>query len=189
MAKSRRKAREAALQTLYEIEVGGKAQEANALSNTLEVSGLSEELAEYATRLTEGILSHKTELDEKISAAVQGYDYDRLAAVDRNILRVAAYELYYEPDVPPKVTINEAIEIAKKYSTAESGRFVNGVLGNVVRQSPKAQWDPSSAPAGDEPESVVRDTPVEPEVETLEAGSEEAQRLAKVGGWKLRNED
>ena len=187
MARSRRKAREAALQTLYEIEVG-KAQAPNALSNTLEAAGLAEDLASYAQRLMEGVRQHQSDLDRRIAYLVEGYDYNRLAAVDRNVMRMAAYELFYEPAIPPAVTINEAVDIAKKYSTAESGRFVNGVLGKLLQTSPKANWDPKMAPVEEEPEEIVREVPDEPVVETLEAGSDEAKRLAKVGGWKLKSE-
>lgn len=187
MARSRRRSREAALQTLYEIEVG-KAGQDQALEHTLEASELPEDLAAYAQRILEGVRSHQAEIDQIVGAAVQGYDYNRLAAVDRNVLRIAAYELHFEPAVPPAVSINEAIEIAKKYSTAESGKFVNGVLGRIVRESPKANWDPSQAPPETEPEDLVRESEPEPELETLVAGSEEAERLAKVGGWKIRKE-
>ena len=186
MARSRRKAREAALQTLYEIEVG-KASPETSMANTLEAAALDQELSDYAVRLTAGVREHEADLDKQISSLIHGYDYTRLAAIDRNLLRIAGYELFFEPSVPPKVIINEAIEIAKKYSTAESGKFVNGVLGKLVQASPKANWDPASAPAVDEVEEIVRDS-VEGEVETLEADSEEAARLAKVGGWKLRSE-
>lgn len=187
MAKSRRKAREAALQTLYEIEVG-KASPETSMANTLEAAALDPELSDYAVRLAAGVREHEKELDEKISPLIHGYDYMRLAAIDRNLLRIAGYELFFEPAVPPKVTINEAIEIAKKYSTAESGKFVNGVLGKLVQASPKANWDPATAPVVEEPEGIVRETP-QGEVETLEADSEEAARLAKVGGWKLRTDE
>jgi len=187
MAKSRRKAREAALQTLYEIEVG-KASPETSMANTLEAAALDPELADYAVRIASGVRENESDLDKHISALVQGYDYSRLAAIDRNILRIAGYELFYEAAVPPKVAINEAIEIAKKYSTAESGKFVNGVLGRLVQISPKANWDPSQVPVVED-EEIVREQPVAGEVETIEAGSKEAEELAKVGGWKLRAED
>jgi transcription antitermination protein NusB len=186
MARSRRKAREAALQTLYEIEVG-KASPETSMANTLEAAALEPELSDYAVRLTAGVREHEAELDAQISSLIHGYDYTRLAAIDRNLLRIAGYELFFEPSIPPKVTINEAIEIAKKYSTAESGKFVNGVLGKLVQASPKAEWDPSSTPVVEEVEEIIRETPTG-EVETIEAGSKEAEELAKVGGWKLRSE-
>src|SRR5579885_3661168 len=169
MARSRRKAREAALQTLYEIEVG-KASPETSMANTLEAAALDPELSDYAVRLTAGVREHERELDEKISSLVVGYDYNRLAAIDRNLLRIAGYELFFEPAVPPKVTINEAIEIAKKYSTAESGKFVNGVLGKLVQTSPKANWDPSAV-AQIEDEEFVPASPPETVVETIDANS------------------
>jgi len=186
MAKSRRKAREAALQTLYEIEVG-KASPETSMANTLEAAAMDPEIADYAVRLAAGVREHEAELDQQISSLIHGYDYTRLAAIDRNLLRIAGYELFFEPAIPPKVTINEAIEIAKKYSTAESGKFVNGVLGKLVQASPKANWDPTAVPVVED-EEIVRESGSATEVETLEAGSKEAEDLAKVGGWKLRSE-
>jgi transcription antitermination protein NusB len=187
MARSRRKAREAALQTLYEIEVG-KTHPVNALQNTMDAGDLEPELAAYARRIVEGVRSHERELDSEIAPLVQGYEYDRLATVDRNVLRIAAYELYHEPGIPPAVSINEAIEVAKKFSTAESGRFVNGVLGKLVQQSPKATWDPASAPP-EHAEELIRGEEPEVEEAVVEAGSEEAERLSRIGGWKLRESD
>lgn len=187
MARSRRKAREAALQTLYEIEVG-KASPETSMANTLEAAALDPELSDYAVRLTAGVREHEIELDQSISSLVEGYDYSRLAAIDRNLLRIAGYELFYEPSLPPKVTINEAIEIAKKYSTAESGRFVNGVLGRLVLMSPKSDWNPDAA-AQVEDEEFVPAAPPETEIETINADSEEgAIELARVGKWKLKSD-
>ena len=88
------------------------------------------------------------------------------------------------------MTINEAVDIAKKYSTAERGKFVNGVLGKVVNDSPKANWDPKSAPV-----EAVEEPPAEPEPEMeieerfIEEGSDEEKSLARIAGWKLRTED
>lgn len=82
----------------------------------------------YAEELIRGVLEHREELDEHLRRLIKNWDLRRLAAVDRNVLRMAVYEMLYRPDIPPVVTINEAIEIAKKYSTEQSGRFVNGVL-------------------------------------------------------------
>ena len=87
------------------------------------------------------------------------YTVDRLTAVDRNVLRVATWELFHLAYIPPVVTINEAIEIAKKYATAESGRFVNGVLGTMLKRSPKRDYDPKTAlrdPEFDEPGGRVQ---------------------------------
>ena len=85
----------------------------------------------FATNLLNGIVSKQVTIDEKISRYTANYELRRISAVDRNILRMAVYEMLYADDVPPIVAINEAIDIAKKYGTEESGKFVNGVLDRV----------------------------------------------------------
>ena len=89
----------------------------------------------FARELANGVWKSRVALDRMISAAIQDYDYNRLALIDKNLMRIAVYELENIPYSPPRVTINEAIEIAKRYSTTESGKFVNGVLGNVLKKS------------------------------------------------------
>ena len=88
---------------------------------------------DFARELVLGAATHRGHIDEVIESYARGWTLERMANVDRNILRLAMFELLYLPDIPPSVTVNEAVELAKKYSTAESGRFVNGILGNVVR--------------------------------------------------------
>ena len=85
----------------------------------------------FATNLLNGIVANQVTVDEKISKYTANYELRRISAVDRNILRMAVYEMLYADDVPPIVAINEAIDIAKKYGTEESGKFVNGVLDRV----------------------------------------------------------
>lgn len=85
----------------------------------------------FAEPLIRGTLEHRPELDELIQSCVKNWELQRIAAVDRNILRLAVYEMKYRQDIPPVVSINEAIEIAKRFSTDESGRFVNGILDRV----------------------------------------------------------
>ncbi len=85
----------------------------------------------FATNLLNGVISHQVTIDEKISRYTANYELKRISAVDRNILRMAIYEMLYANDVPPIVAINEAIDIAKKFGTEESGKFVNGVLDRV----------------------------------------------------------
>ena len=85
----------------------------------------------FAEDLGTGVLEHQDAVDTKIKAYCQNWDFHRIAVVDRNILRIAIYELLFREDIPPVVSINEAIELAKKYSTEDSGRFVNGVLDRV----------------------------------------------------------
>ena len=181
--KSRRAAREAALRALYQVEVGKASPEAS-VENIEAFGELPDDLRDFAREVVEGVFSNLPQLDRAIGEKLRDYGLDRIAAVDRNLLRIACYELLHCPEIPPKVTLNEAIELAKKYSTAESGKFVNGVLAAILAESPKALWNPSA----DEPHE---DSPLEPEpaVEEVEADSPEAQELAKVGKWTIRSEE
>ncbi len=185
--KSRRKAREAALQGLYRVEIGGEPLE-DALRDACEALELSPELRSFAQTLGQGVQTHREAIDGQLAALLQSYDFARLAAIDRNMMRLAAYELIHLPAIPPAVTINEAIEICKRYSTAESGRFVNGVLGKLLEATPKAQWDPATAPAEVEIEEPSSEVAEEVEEQVIEAGSDEEKELGKVGAWKIRIE-
>ena len=127
----RREGREAAIQFLYQCDLGG-AIGISTLSDFYTFRGLSPAARRFCQELVEGILAQKMKtLDEIIQRHAQNYELGRLSAVDRNILRLAVYEMSYCKEVPPIVVINEAISIAKKYGTEESGRFVNGVLDQV----------------------------------------------------------
>ncbi len=185
VVRSKRKAREAALRTLYEIELG-HSDPTEALQITLEEASLAPDISAYAEKLVLGIRKNQHEIDRRLAYFIKEYDYSRIAAVDRNILRVAAYEILELPEIPPAVTINEAIEIAKRYSTAESGKFVNGVLGALLKDTPKANWDPETAPP--EIDYVVSEEP-EPEIieEVVEEGSEDAKIATRYGVWKLQS--
>ena len=121
----RHEARERALHLLYEAEAKGV--------DPAEVLG---ELAvppdEFALALVEGVSAHGAEIDERVSARAQGWTLGRMAALDRAVLRLATFELLHRPDVPVAVVIDEAVELAKTYSTDASGGFVNGVLAAVA---------------------------------------------------------
>lgn len=93
----------------------------------------------YISRILDGVLSHVTELDEKISAASVNWSLERIAKVELTILRLATYEILYEDDVPGSVAINEAVELANRYSEPSSGRFINGVLGTILRDKEAAE--------------------------------------------------
>jgi len=90
-------------------------------------------VCDFAEDLLRGVIGNLPEIDAKIRGLADNWDFERLAVVDRNILRLAIYEMFYRPEIPPVVSINEAIEIAKKFSTAESGAFVNGLLDKVKK--------------------------------------------------------
>jgi transcription antitermination factor NusB len=147
----------------------------------------------FATLLANGVWDRKFDIDNGLDAAMPNYTVDRLAAVDRNVLRLGTWELFHLDYVPPLVTINEFIEIAKKYATAESGRFVNGVLATMLRKSPKAQYDPATAPQDPEFKELERifREPERPVVEEeIEEGSDEAKRVKRYGlQWTLKGGD
>ena len=91
----------------------------------------SKPIRDFALNLVHGVIEHRAETDERISRYAENYELGRLAVVDRNILRLAIYEMLHRHDIPPVVSINEAIEIAKRFGTEESSRFVNGILDRV----------------------------------------------------------
>jgi len=126
----RREGREAAIQFLYQRDLGGGAG-AGDLEEFYAFRGLSPAARRFCEGLVRGLLDHFAEVDESLKTHSQNYELERLSAVDRNILRLAIHEMLFCPDIPPVVSINEAIDIAKKYSTEESGRFVNGVLDRI----------------------------------------------------------
>jgi N utilization substance protein B len=93
----------------------------------------SQELATriFADKLIHGVLEHMPGLDQKIQQHAQNWELNRMAVVDRNVLRLAIYEMLYREDIPPVVSINEAVDVAKRYSTEDSGKFVNGILDKI----------------------------------------------------------
>jgi N utilization substance protein B len=131
----RTKAREIALQLLFQFDLRGAAydQELGTTIGSLcaEASDGDAEVAAFAQRLVEGTLRRRDEIDERLRSVTRNWDLKRMAGVDRNVLRMSIFELAHCTDVPPKVAINEAIELGKKYSTANSGAFVNGILDRV----------------------------------------------------------
>jgi len=128
----RRKARECALQILFQLEFNsGDPQDL--LKVYWEHQKASRPIREYGTWIVETILAHGKAIDEAIQAASKNWRLARMAVVDRNILRIAVCELLYEPALVPAIVMDEAIEIAKRYSGEESAVFVNGVLDAIVR--------------------------------------------------------
>jgi N utilization substance protein B len=132
MSGRRRKARELALQLLYQNDLTGNPPDEMYL-RTEEFLLARPEVQEYASRLVSGTLAHRDELDDVLSERSEHWRLGRMPAVDRNLLRLALYELIHEPETPAPVVINEAVEIAKKFSTPSSGSFVNGVLDGIRR--------------------------------------------------------
>jgi len=135
---TRRRARELALQLLYQYELTDSAPE-KMQAGFEEWRNAPEGVREFADVLLRGTLDRLEDIDRELGRQTTHWRLERLAAVDRNILRLAMYELMYETDTPHAVIIDEAIEIAKKYGAKDSGRFVNGVLDGFVKRKAAAE--------------------------------------------------
>lgn len=129
--KSRTRARCLALQVLYEIDIANHPP-AEVLHERLEESPLSDDLAEFARQIIFGVLPLAHDLDQIISKYAPEWPLDQIAAIDRNILRLACWEFAAQGETPIKVAINEAVELAKLYGADSTPRFVNGVLGSLA---------------------------------------------------------
>ncbi len=136
---SRRKSRERALQTLYKMDIteAGLKQPAGPGRS----AGPDIDLAvpdggddEYSAEIVRGVIDKLKEIDGRIEECSEHWRIDRIAVIDRNVLRIAAYELLYRPQIPYKVVINEAIEVAKTFGTVDSGAFVNGLLDELHKK-------------------------------------------------------
>ena len=125
--KNRRKAREIVLQTLYKFDVANENLD-NCLKDILSFKNFNEEIIDFSKKLLSFIEKNRDEIDDTIKKYSKNWKFERMALIDRNILRIAIAEMLYMPDIPEKVSINEAVEIAKKFSTDESYAFINGIL-------------------------------------------------------------
>ncbi len=135
--RKRTKARECALKILYAVDITGEDPKKCIdvfWQNHEPVEG---EIRTFADGLVTGVYNNKELIDELISTYTTNWQLKRMAVIDRNILRFATYELLFMEDVPPKVSINEAIDIAKKYGDKDSGKFVNGVLDKINKTEGK----------------------------------------------------
>ncbi len=133
----RRKAREHALQILFQLDIRKEKPSAAVLKHFWSEYHPDEEIKTFAEELVKGTYKHFVKINGLIHQCAKNWSLDRMAVVDRNVLRMAIYEILYRMDIPSSVTINEAIEIAKKYGTDESGAFVNGILDRVARMTGK----------------------------------------------------
>lgn len=129
---SRRLARQVAFQTLFQIDLS-KTDVEDALIQRLSEVALSPENAEYVRRAVRGVTTQISALDLQIGTISQGWEVHRLGFIDRSILRLAIYEIVFMDEIPVGVTVNEAVELAKEFGDDESPRFINGLLGTVVR--------------------------------------------------------
>lgn len=149
LAKGRRKAREWALQFLFAIDVESsklvefKRMELLRFWNMMQASEIGEEISEYpeakedANEKIDGIFENVEAIDALIVSAAKNWTLDRMAVVDRNIIRLGVYEMSYCDGIPPKVSINEAVEIAKEFADKDSTKFINGILDRVKRELEK----------------------------------------------------
>jgi len=127
----RRKSREYALQMLYQYDVSH--QSAGLSDGFWADNEAPENIMEFSNILVDGVIKNLDKIDDKIRLSASNWSIERMAVVDRNILRMSVFELFYITDIPVKVTINEAIEIAKRFGEEESGSFVNGILDRIVK--------------------------------------------------------
>ncbi len=127
----RHRARVVALQTLYELEFAANKPD-TIFKRTLEEKELSGEAADFSAQLLQGVIDNKKLLDESIGRFAPAFPVDQLAPMDRNILRIALYEILVSKAVPAKVAINEAVELAKQFGADTAPKFINGVLGSAI---------------------------------------------------------
>ena len=130
MAGARRRARELALQALYEVDSAGHEAD-EVVSHLLADEELSEENASFTRELVSGVIQNKGKIDKHIQSFAPAWPIQQMPVVDRNILRLAIFEILIDNKVPVKVVINEAVELAKAFGSDNSSKFVNGVLGSV----------------------------------------------------------
>jgi N utilization substance protein B len=155
----RSRGREVALQILYQLEQNPEVPHEEMRSFIQRRLLDDRRLCEFTEGLIAGVKEHQVQIDSIISKVAENWRLDRMAAIDRNILRLGAYEMLFCPEVPAKVAINEALELAKRYSTAQSSRFVNGILDRVLQwqiQEPTLRTETS---AGGETESIQCEQP------------------------------
>ncbi len=129
--RKRTQGRETALKILYQAEITHREISSAAKYFWTQLESIDPQVKEFTERIATGIEQNLKAIDEKITHYATNWQITRMAAIDRNVLRIGVFELLYAPDIPPKVSINEAVELAKKYGDLESGKFVNGILDKI----------------------------------------------------------
>lgn len=129
----RRRSRELALQVLYQLDIT-KQDAIKAIAQSRDHFSEKEERDGFAERIVLGVLEHGQEIDRLIEQYSENWRLDRMSMIDRNVLRMALFELLYCEDIPPKVTLDEAIELGKRYGSGDSGSFINGILDRIQNE-------------------------------------------------------
>jgi len=140
----RRRSRESALQVLYQLNIT-KQDAVVAITQPEEYFLPEGGVDDFVKRLVHGVLEHRRELDRLIEQFSEHWRIDRIDTIDRNILRMALFELLYCEEIPPKVTINEAIDLGKRFGSEDSGSFINGILDRVQNEAVKKPIEPKSS--------------------------------------------
>lgn len=133
--RKRTEARECAVKMLYQIDI--LKEDAAAIIERFWQSyekAVDKEITDFADSLVKGVISNLAQIDKEVANAATNWQINRMAVIDRNVLRLSTYELLYRDDIPPKVSINEAVELAKKYGDVDSGKFVNGILDRIHKE-------------------------------------------------------
>jgi transcription antitermination factor NusB len=128
--RARSQAREAALKALYQIDLRPDLSP-NEIDEAIRAEAKNDDTLTFARELVEGTRKHLAEIDREVESTAHNWNLKRMAVIDRNVIRLGTFELLHRPDVPPAVAINEAVVMAKKYSTKDSGSFVNGILDKI----------------------------------------------------------
>lgn len=159
--RKRSKAREYALQILYQVDIR-QADCGQILREFWQEHQPSAEIKAFATQLAEGATAHRPDIDGLITRHADNWALKRMAVIDRNILRLGAFELLHGDDVPPSVCINEAIELAKRFGDAESGKFINGILDAIHKAHARATPPPADAASPACPDAGEVGRPADP---------------------------
>jgi N utilization substance protein B len=141
--KARRRARAVALQTLFEVDMA-EHDPRRVLQQRVADSGTEDDGAEFAQHLVEGVLDNLSEIDPVISEIAPEWPLEQMSPIDKNILRIAVFEMTFDPAIPTKVAINEAVELAKLFGSDSSRRFVNGALGTLASRQVAKQMQSES---------------------------------------------
>ncbi len=187
--RSRTAARQLVFQMAYALDTEGISL-AEVEAQIAEQYLLENKLDTYVIPALRGMTQNREQLDEAIAPLLsKNWSLERIAKTDRAILRLAAYEFWFCPGISPKVTVNEAVNLARAYGSEESRKFVNGLLGSLLKVSPKATWDPSQEEiwSGPSEESATPQAEIDEAVVT--EGTPEHNEMLSAGAWVMKVPD